>query len=678
MEESFTNYMSLPILGSLSRDETLANRRLFFDHLMSGIFCSEKEANVVVSGMGVDRLPDNVIFNGRLELNNMQNLVALPSILSVSDRIMLRGCTSLVKYPNKLTTRVLNIQDCNTSGSLYELDVHEMNLVGSFPNIPHDTTINLLSIADSVFSRLPLNLHIKEQLYLKRCCMISTITSDVIIDGILTITRCHNMESLWCFDGRIFKLKVTGCPGLESFVLPKSCKNLKHVSITGDGPQIPDGMFLSKLTVVFTGHQYRLPTILSAEVVLIRYASSMQHVPNTWKIYDSISITSCDNLVSFGVEVVPNDLILVDNINLEYLPTKLRVGGVMTLKGSCTLNHLPYELSIGQGLSLENCRNITSLPVGFDQMNTHGMTVELYGSGIPLDVVELLVNDTSSNIIYMYTCNGGETPVTLSSLVSYWKKGCTITAATKYDESILIRFFTKLKKSSKRVPRERVEQLIDMINDGDMYEEIMTRINDSVDTCHDKPLWVLNQLNTMIMISKARGDASALRDVGRNVMALGIVHKHAEKWLESYTNSDVDDVCVYLKFEIELRDIVPCVATSMLFPDFMTITKSQIAAARADVLSITPCQFEEWLVQWEPWMRYVRSTCIVPYNMLPFGCTKHEIPETNVMGDDMEDPMSIKGGVVMSYDIFTKHWVEHGVDLYNTPIHDLQDIVRHR
>ena len=37
-------------------------------------------------------------------------------------------------------------------------------------------------------------------------------------------------------------------------------------------------------------------------------------------------------------------------------------------------------------------------------------------------------------------------------------------------------------------------------------------------------------------------------------MRLGVVHEHVEKKIKSLPSIDVDDVCIYLRFEIELRE----------------------------------------------------------------------------------------------------------------------------
>jgi len=131
-------------------------------------------------------------------------------------------------------------------------------------------------------------------------------------------------------------------------------------------------------------------------------------------------------------------------------------------------------------------------------------------------------------------------------------------------------------------------------------------MEDSLDACHDKPVWALNQLTLVGLISSARGDRDELRALGRRVMQLQIVHDHVQKKIASLRW--VDDVCVYLRFEIELREVLnlPVDATAMIFPNYITVTDAELQAAEQEASEVTEEAFESWLSSWTEWERQAR------------------------------------------------------------------------
>ena len=215
-------------------------------------------------------------------------------------------------------------------------------------------------------------------------------------------------------------------------------------------------------------------------------------------------------------------------------------------------------------------------------------------------------------------------------------------------------------------------ELIQSLQGTEEVELVLTRIADSTDACNDKPVWALNQIMVMHEIAHARGDRAKLRDVGRRVFNLEVVHKHAKQKCDSLRF--VDDVCVYLKFEIELREALdlPVSALAMHFPNYIKVDPAEIEAAREQALSIPDDRFQAWLLSWSEWQRQLRFEKRIDYNSLPVVEAKKRTSWRksirNLLGDKPSDTVVFKGQRCSLSDLY-KHWVATGRDLFtNAPL----------
>lgn len=69
--------------------------------------------DIFLQNSPVSSLPENLVVDGRLELNSCQNLKDLPKGLCVKGALILRNCKNLVKLPEGLTVGgSLWIEDC--------------------------------------------------------------------------------------------------------------------------------------------------------------------------------------------------------------------------------------------------------------------------------------------------------------------------------------------------------------------------------------------------------------------------------------------------------------------------------------------------------------------------------------------------------------------------------------
>ena len=196
---------------------------------------------------------------------------------------------------------------------------------------------------------------------------------------------------------------------------------------------------------------------------------------------------------------------------------------------------------------------------------------------------------------------------------------------------------------------------------------MIIRMITSIDACNDKPIWALNQMHLIYLISKARGNRDELKKLAKRVMKLNIVHEHCKQKCDSL--SFVDDVCVYLRYEIELHDVLdlPVSATKMHFPNYIKIENEDFEKAKEDALSITEKEFEKFLNNWEEWKRQERyETSLILLEKTKRKSWKR-LSIINLFGNKKHDKIVIDGNSWSLSDLL-KHWIPTGLDLNNVPL----------
>ena len=208
--------------------------------------------------------------------------------------------------------------------------------------------------------------------------------------------------------------------------------------------------------------------------------------------------------------------------------------------------------------------------------------------------------------------------------------------------------------------------------------ELLTRMCDSVDTCADKPVWALNQTTLLVRILRARGNRDALRALGLRIMRLSIVHDHAALRF-------VDDVCVHLRFQIDLRDAfdLPVSTAAMVFPGYISIADAELAAARNEALAISDSDVASWLRDWPERRRQLchEFADTQQWRALPAAADgRRRLSLRNVFGGAMHDPVRIddRARVLCSLADILTHWVPTGMDLDNvvTSVQDMRQQLR--
>eukprot|EP00514_Thraustochytrium_sp_LLF1b_P005669 CAMPEP_0184527408 /NCGR_PEP_ID=MMETSP0198_2-20121128/11181_1 /TAXON_ID=1112570 /ORGANISM="Thraustochytrium sp., Strain LLF1b" /LENGTH=550 /DNA_ID=CAMNT_0026919063 /DNA_START=146 /DNA_END=1795 /DNA_ORIENTATION=- len=441
------------------------------------------------------------------------------------------------------------------------------------------------------------------------------------------------------------------------------------------------------------------------------YCSKLTCIPDAISIAGNLNLRGCRSLTALpdSLKIITGDLNLNQCTALTALPRGLNVSGQLDLSDCSRIADLPSDLKVGSHLVLENCENLESLPSsilswpertrdsGDEELVSPLHDVYLGGSGLSIETLEWLENSDAPNVRFHVNLlsNRGRHLVQppfahLTYAIQFWvRESCHSTGhidivdhLSPLEADALLEFLSKLRGSkefgimeTRRALALRVVAVLGLLYNPEYRSEIIQRMEDSLDACHDKPIWALNQLTLVGLISSARGDRNELRRLGRRVMNLQIVHEHAQKKVASLKESSVielvDDVCVFLRFEIELRESLnlPVDATAMIFTNYIEVTDAELQAAEAEAEGVTEEAFEVWLSSWSEWARQDRLEAARELRWVDLPCDKSitspGVPRSDLSGEELCDPISLRGQVWSLRDLL-RHWIVTGLDPTNT------------
>jgi len=193
---------------------------------------------------------------------------------------------------------------------------------------------------------------------------------------------------------------------------------------------------------------------------------------------------------------------------------------------------------------------------------------------------------------------------------------------------------------------------------------------DSVNSCQDKPVWALNQMNVLLLVDEARGERMKLRALGKRIMRLEYVHRSARQYIEVLETEEVnvDDVCVYMVFEIALKDRLqlPLCADTMIFSNVHKVSQEALDNTYEEIVKVTEATFESWLKTWPEWTRFQRleDAKKLDVSVLPEVTMVFKDPPFDLRGERATDLVLLRGGVWSLADVL-EHWVNTGRDMYN-------------
>jgi len=444
-------------------------------------------------------------------------------------------------------------------------------------------------------------------------------------------------------------------------------------------------------------------------------------LPNDLRVHGFLNFMKCEGVISIGDGLhVEKDITFEHLPRLNQLPPRMYVGKSMMLLDCAALEGLPRDIDFGDEriVVIHYCPNITLVP---DSVVQKRGRLFLAHTGVSDEAISRLemISNPEMTVRNQTSSNGYLDPKfpSLKLAVEFWvnivkgsvTEGKEDEAVTRenlaeelkacipkfYEKSVLL-FLSKLRmakenqSSSLRVglARRVLEALCAIVEEKEARENLLIRISDSIDACGDKPVQALNQMKAVIDTCRARGNREKLRELGLKMMRLGVVHEHARKKVESIkasrrsshrdfalfdseAHSDVDEICVYLSFEIELHDRLqlPVSAQEMLFPNFIRISKEELDAAEKEALRISEKELNRWLELWPEWQRYKRTTAVesLKWEDLPMA----KIPKrvslslTTFIGDPMTQPVMLGKSGPWNFDELIERYVEHGLDFNN-------------
>jgi len=688
---------------------------------------------------GLTELPDNLPIAKGLGVTACSSLRALPDDLTkIEGNLFAANLPALCEAPSKLevVTNILNFNSCQRLSrlppNLKRVGMLELGfckaLVALPDNLKVDKDCNLTSCER--LTKLPSGLEVSGSLNLTSCTFIEELPDDLSVGENLNLFGMRNLKKLPSgihdqVEGAIYPWN---CPELD---LPDGWKveGDCFLSFRQELEHLPENLEVSGDLWLANTSLTRLPVGLRVhQSIFASYCSYLARVGDDLDIPGNLTLRSCSQLEELG-----NNIVVGQTCELNDCVALLRIGnlevkGTLDLRGCQSLQQLPEDLKVGKDLVLDGCTGINRVPPCVynwgptEDGNPHN--VYLGGTGIPQEELERLQEVRNPNLRFhvqrqlsffelfarnLFGGGGGgiffgeEKPFeTLDEAVRFWSRLAGLTNeedmlvldpyVDKANQRGVLLFLSKLRMAKefndenlKEGLAKRVLEALETIAADDYSrDEIIARMSDSIDACGDKPIWALNQITLISMIAKARGDREALRKVGLGVMRLEIVHEHVLKKIASL--SFVDDVCVYLRFEIALKEELdlPVSAQEMLFPRYIKVTDEEIKAAKKDALEITDEQFEEWLDNWPEWQRQKRFEVAeeVKFSDLKRNSRRFSLSWSDLFGNtDIPDPVRIgsKGSIWSMQDLL-KHYVATGLDLNNSPrtIDEIRSMTRCR
>ncbi|CAK8997723.1 Pre-mRNA-processing factor 6 (PRP6 homolog) (U5 snRNP-associated 102 kDa protein) (U5-102 kDa protein), partial [Durusdinium trenchii] len=543
-------------------------------------------------------------------------------------------------------------------------------------------------------SELPEGMHVAESLILDGCSALHNLPENLNCGMHLSLSFVHENEPC-----RLETLPASLC--VRGMVAVHT-ESLTH---------LPEQWTVGALDLCDCANLIALPRGLVVETDLdLSGCFRLRYVAPDVKVGGNLSLAACTGLLAYP----PAFTHVFGTLSIAYLGSIFELPEEMVVEGDLVaaksgLMALPADIRVDGQLDLKDCTELSKLPDemrhwGPDPMSGAPHKIFVSGSGIIGEELDRWREIDAPNLKF-YTGTRGihnhdvhfRTPEALdpfqelAEAVSFWEAATEdadnagkVSIQVLHDkvgrvnERGVLTFLSKLREAQEFQYDElrpglaaRVVEALELLcNSGDeSREEILVRMGDSVDNCADKPVWALGQLTLLGLVARARGDRTKLRDLGRRVLNLSIVHEHVSRKLASL--GVVDDVTVYLRFEIALRSDLdlPVSSLAMLFPNFIEVTQAELDAAREEASAVSEDHFEAWLADWEEWQRQERFELAVElkWGDLPSQSTSIINRLDGVMdlsGQPLQDPVVLDGSVWSLADLL-RHWVATGMDLNN-------------
>jgi hypothetical protein len=503
-----------------------------------------------------------------LNLAAMRYLTSLPGGLNVAGNLYLRDCTALTQLCEALTVAgSLNLTNC------------------------------------TALARLPENLSVAGDLELRNCTSLTQLPPGLWVGSDLQLGGCTSLIQLPAGLRVGRDLQLHGCTALAQ--MPERLSVTGHLQLGG----------CTALT--------QLPAALRVEHGLdLSDCTALTHLPDPLWIAGDLDLTSC--------------------LALTHLPARLATTGNLSLSDCPALTQLPETLSVGGHLYLACCTALTELPDSILQwpLQTNGLPhhIDISGSGIDAARGQALQHLAGPGV-QLYNDveeEDAEEDVPFTSLcaaLAFWRplvgsgaqdaNADDSTAPDVHADPQQLRsylfFMGRLRgtadyqniHSRPLLARRMVSLTRQLASSESLAALCHERIGQALESCGDRVIWAMNQLELTVRVHQAQQGSTpeqALRDLGRSLLRLQVVHQHAAAKVVGLTV--VDPIEVYLAYETKLAQPLglPLSTQGMLYERSSNVSEADLEAASqaAKQAEADPQQAEAFLASWEPWQGLVR------------------------------------------------------------------------
>lgn len=586
-------------------------------------------------------------------------------------------------------------------------------------------------------------------LMIEHCETLSSVELPKCTKSKLTLTHCSlavNLTKAMSAVSKLVCFNSAACPVLpvtldhtksitvefcnDDLYLPKSAKGLTHLRVNKviglhmpeDAPNLrdidlvrlivsndlPDTPNLVKLRLFRLVHLSKVPCAPKEEFI-VDGCLDLIELPKVIRARKKVRLFSLTIMSLRNTDELYTDNLVIDKCRLSNAPTEI-TAAVAKFTECVEVDDFMRRLKTNS-LTLEKCRDTSVLDAKTLKLSPDEMlSVKITGThAVPPEQITALE----------------ETPgVTVNTAnATYYNERMfdADLAKVKLDKNRTMHdFLTKLascrefKSEDTRGPL--VDRLRDMIRtfgrvNESVRQTMLTTIHHSMNACHDKPVWALNQMHVTVLTEEAfaappERRETELRKLGAAVQRLSVVQHYANKALlhlekkeaanrrgiplsdvtDEVLNAEragdgvlIDDVSVHMTFEVYLRESLrlPVVASKIDFP--IPVPQSFFDDATYSVQAIDKASQSAWLQTWDAWERHKREACSIEVWELYWEYVDREGPVTDLMGEPVEEGASVVvHGREDSFADFFKFWRETGKTIDGLPLmtKDFKSVVK--
>jgi hypothetical protein len=450
---------------------------------------------------------------------------------------------------------------------------------------------------------LPEGLSVPGYLYMNGCSALTHLPKKLSVGGNFYLTDCSALTQLP--EG----LRVGGT--LQMSRCTALTRVAKNISVTGD--------------------------------LYMRGCTALTQLTERLLVGGNLSLRGCTALAQItGSLSVFGDLNLDDCSALIQLPEEVRVSGSLSLRNCSFLTRLPEQLSVGGHLTLTGCISLTQLPDHVlqwpPQNNGSPHIIDISDTGIREADRRALGRRTGEGVRLVHDVHeeraADPAPFSnLSEAMAFWRplaypSGSGVdsdgdTAHTLHADpqqlTSFLEFLGRLRgtadyqnQNSRPLLAQRIVGLADQLAASESLAALChERVGQALESCGDRVIWAMNQLELTVRVHQAQQGSAPeqrLRDLGRSLLRLQIVHQHAAAKVASLRL--VDPIEVYLAYETKLAQPLglPLSSQGMLYAFCSNVTHVDLenASQAAKQADADPRQVEAYLATWEPWQGLMR------------------------------------------------------------------------